>query len=429
MSIEIKEVKSKSDAKQFVNLPFEIYKGSKCWVPPLKAGDMKSLFAETNPAFDFCKAKFWLAFRNNKCMGRIGAIINDDYNKKTGEKMARFTRLEFFDEAPSNLPAGQAGSPEGGEHAGVDLPPSGGGGGALAKLISTAESWAKENGCIGIHGPLGFANLDTQGLLVEGFEHLQSIGSVYHHPYYHQQLEKLGYAKEIDWLEFRLTIEEKIVEKVSRGAALIQKRYGIEALHFKTMDELLPHSDDIFNILNDAFRELPFVSEFSPRMIAFYKEKYIKLLNPEFVKMVTMKRKAPSNSPEGGEHDREANSIPPHRGDGGLELIGFVVGLPSLSEAMQKANGKLFPFGFLHILKARKGKDVMDQLLTGVKKEAMYTGAGVVLMAEIQKEMVSKGMTHIETTGIFETNINAIANWKSYGHIQHKRKRCYRKMF
>ena len=372
MSVEIREVRIKADAKQFVNLPFDIYKGNKYWVPPLKAGEMKSLFAETNPAFDFCKAKFWIAFKNGKCVGRIGAIINEDYNKKTGEKMARFSRLESFDDTE-----------------------------VFSKLISTAEAWAKENGTIGIHGPLGFANLDTQGLLVEGFDRLQSIGSVYHHEYYHKCLEKLGYAKEIDWVEFRLTLGLQPVEKANRGAALIQKRYGIEVLHFKTMAELLPHSDTIFRILNDAFSELPYVSAFSPRMMAFYKEKYIKLLNPEFVKMVKMKG----------------------------ELVGFIVGLPSLSEAMQKANGKLFPFGFLHILKARKGKEVMDQLLTGVKKEVISTGAGVILMAEIQKEMLRKGMKYIETTGIFETNINAISNWKNYEHIQHKRKRCYRKIF
>ncbi|MBI4930470.1 MAG: hypothetical protein HY841_06890 [Bacteroidetes bacterium] len=401
MSIEIKQVKSKSDAKQFVNLPFDIYKGNKFWVPPLKAGEMKSLFAETNPAFDFCKAKFWLAYKNGKCVGRIGAIINEEYNKKTDEKMARFSRLEFFD---GSTPL-TTGSPE-----------------VIAKLISTVEAWAKENGAIGIHGPLGFANLDTQGMLVEGFNHLQSIGSVYHHEYYHRHLEKLGYVKEIDWLEFRLTVNPRIVDKVTRGAALIQKRYGIEVLHFKTMNELLPHSDTIFKILNDAFSELPFVSEFSPKMMAFYKEKYIKLLNPEFVKMVI----APP--PKGGSTGKASASFPLSGGLRGA-LVGFIVGLPSLSEAMQKANGKLFPFGFLHILKARKGKDVMDQLLTGVKKEVMYTGAGVVLMAEIQKEMVSKGMKHIETTGIFETNLNAISNWKSYEHIQHKRKRCYRKMF
>ena len=400
MSIPIKEVKTKSDAKQFVNVPFDIYKGNKFWVPPLKAGEIKSLFPETNPAFDFCKAKFWLAFKDGKCVGRIGAIINEAYNKKTGEKMARFSRLEFFDDIA-----------------------------IVKQLISTAEAWAKEQGMIGIHGPLGFANLDTQGMLVEGFDHLQSIGSVYHHPYYHLHLEKLGYTKEIDWVEFRLTVGQVPFEKANRGAALIQKRYGIEVLHFKTMAELLPHSDTIFKILNDAFSELPYVSEFTPKMMEFYKEKYIKLLNPEFVKMVMMKRKAPSNSPEGGELGRETNSNAPLRGEGGLELVGFIIGLPSLSEAMQKANGKLFPFGFWSILQARKGKDVMDQMLTGVKKEVMSTGAGVILMAEIQKEMLSKGMKFIETTGIFETNQNAIANWKNYEHIQHKRKRCYRKMF
>ena len=372
MAAEIREVKTKADAKQFVNIQFDIYKSCKYWVPPLKEGEIKSLFPETNPAFDFCKAKFWLAFKNGKCLGRIGAIINEDYNKKTGEKMARFTRLEFFDDAE-----------------------------VVSKLISTAETWVKENGMIGIHGPLGFANLDTQGMLVAGFDHLQSIGSVYHHPYYHQHIEKLGYAKEIDWVEFRLTVGQQAVDKANRGAALIQKRYGIEVLHFKKMEELLPHSDTIFNILNDAFSELPFVSPFSPKMMAFYKEKYIKLLNPEFVKMVKLKG----------------------------ELVGFIIGLPSLSEAMQKANGKLFPFGFLHIVKALKGKHVMDQMLTGVKKEVMSTGAGVILMAEIQKQMLSKGMNYIETTGIFETNTNAISNWKNYEHIQHKRKRCYRKMF
>ena len=372
MPVEIKELIIKAHAEQFVSLPFQIYKSCKYWAPPLKAGEMKSLFPETNPAFAFCKAKFWLAFKEGKCVGRIGAIINNDYNKKTGEKMARFSRLEFFNDAE-----------------------------VVSKLMGTAEAWAKENGMIGIHGPLGFANLDTQGMLVEGFDHLQSIGSVYHHEYYHKYIEQLGYQKENDWLEFRLTLGEAAVEKANRGAALIQKRYGIEVLHFKSMSELLPHSNTIFSILNDAFSDLPYVTDFSPAMMDFYKEKYIKLLNPEFVKMVKLKG----------------------------ELVGFIIGLPSLSEAMQKANGRLFPFGLFHILKARKGKDVMDQMLTGVKKESQSTGAGVILMAEIQKVMLAKKMKYIETTGIFETNNNAISNWKNYEHIQHKRKRCYRKMF
>lgn len=372
MAVEIHEVKSASDARCFVNLPFAIYKGNKFWVPPLKAGEIKSLSPTTNPAYDFCKAKFWLAYKNGRCMGRIGAISNDDYNKKKGESRVRFSRAEFVDDTE-----------------------------VVTALFSVAEKWAKEQKAVGIHGPLGFSNLDTQGMLVEGFDHLQSIASVYHHEYYHKHLEKLGYVKENDWVEFRLTVGQAAVDKANRGAALIQKRYGIEVLHFKSMNELLPHSNTIFAILNDAFSELPYVTSFSQKMMDFYKEKYIKLLNPEFVKMVKMKG----------------------------ELVGFIIGLPSLSEAMQKANGKLFPFGFLHIVKARKGKDVMDQMLTGVKKEVMSTGAGVILMAEIQKEMLSKGMKYIETTGIFETNHNAISNWKNYEHIQHKRKRVYKKDF
>jgi hypothetical protein len=371
MAIEIKEIITPKDVKQFVNLPFAIYKGCPYWVPPLKTGEAKVLSPASNPAFDFCEAKFWLAYKNGKCVGRIGAIINDAYNKKTGEKMARFSRLEFFDDEE-----------------------------VVAALLKTAEEWAQLQGCVGVQGPLGFSNLDTQGLLVEGFDHLQAVGSVYHHAYYHKHLEKLGYSKEIDWVEFRLTIGAQAVEKANRGAALIQKRYGIEVLHFKKMSELLPLSNTIFDILNDAFCELPFVSEFTPRMVEFYKEKYIKLLNPEFVKMVKING----------------------------EPVGFVIGLPSLSEALQKANGSLFPFGIFYVLKARKGKDVIEQLLTGVKKEVMSTGAGVVLMAELQKEMINKGMKYIETTGIFETNNNAISNWKNYDHIQHKRKRCYRKM-
>ncbi len=371
MAVEIREAISKSDLKKFVKFPFSLYKGNKFWVPPIIKDEIHSLMPEHNPAFEHCKAKFWLAYKNGIVAGRIGAIINETFNEKTSEKTGRFSRIEFIN-----------------DHEVVSL------------LTKTAENWLREQGMNKVMGPLGFNNLDLQGMLVEGFDHLPSIASVYHMPYYFEHLEKLGYEKEIDWIEFRLTLGNAPVEKANRGAALIQKRFGIEVVHFKDMAELLPYSDTIFSILNDAFSDLPFVSPFSPKMMAFYKDKYIKILNPEFVKMVKLKG----------------------------EMVGFIIGLPSLSEAMQKANGKLFPFGFLHILKARKGKDVMDQMLTGVKKEVMSTGAGVILMAEIQKQMLSKGMKYIETTGIFETNSNAISNWKNYEHIQHKRKRCFKKV-
>lgn len=367
----LKLVETKEDGKEFVNLPFLLYKGNPNWAPPLKEGELKSLFPATNPAFKYCKAKFWLAKDGKKTVGRIGAIVHEPYNKKTGEKWVRFTRFECINDI-----------------------------GTATLLVNAAMDFGKSHGMEKIHGPLGFSNLDTQGMLVEGFDHLQSIGSVYHLPYYHVLLEQLGFQKEMDWVEFRLTLSEAPVEKANRGAELIKKRYGIEVVHFKRTAELLPHSKELFGILNDAFSQLPFVTPLSPEMMEFYKDKYLKLVNPSFVKMLRMKG----------------------------ELIGFVIGMPSLSEAMQKASGSLLPFGWIHLLHAMKGKSVLDQMLTGVKQEHQATGAGVILMAELQKEMIKRGMQHIETTGIFETNTPAISNWKNYQNIQHKRKRCYFKV-
>jgi hypothetical protein len=370
MSIEIKEVTTKKDLKAFVNLPFELYKGNEFWVPPIKDEELKSLMPDKNPAFDFCETKFWLAIKNGKVVGRIGAIVNKPYIEKMGEKRGRFTRIEMIDDQE-----------------------------VANALLQTAETWLKNQGMDKVEGPLGFTNLDTQGLLIEGFDYLPSIASVYHLPYYQKLIENYGFEKEIDWVEFRLTLGEQAVNKGMRGAALIKRRYGIEVKEFSKTEELMPYAPIIFEILNDAFSELPFVVPFNQKMIEFYTDKFIKYLNPEFVKITTL-----NNEP-----------------------IGFVVGMPSLSKAMQKAKGSLFPLGWNYILKAQKGEgvDTMDWLLTGVKKEYQSTGAAVVLAAELQNTMLKKGMKYIETTGVFETNHNVISNWKNYEHVQHKRRRCY----
>lgn len=370
MSITIREVKTKSGYKEFVKFQFDLYKENKYWVPPLIKDEINALDPSKNPAYSFCKAKHWIAYKDNKPAGRISAIINSKYNQKVGKQTGRFSRLEFIQDQE-----------------------------VLNKLFETAENWLKQHEVDLVYGPLGFSNLDTQGLLIEGFNYLPSIASVYHLPYYKEMIEQCGYEKEIDWVEFRLTVGEKAINKASRGAQLIQKRYGIEVLHFNNTSELKPYSKLIFEILNDAFQDLPFTAPFSNEMMDYYAEKYLSVLNPEFVKMVKLKD----------------------------EVIGFVVGMPSMSEAMQKAKGKLFPFGFIHLLKAKKGKttDTMDQLLTGVLKEHQATGAGVILMAELQNAMLKHNMKYIETTGIFETNTNAISNWKNYDHIQHKRRRAF----
>ena len=248
-----------------------------------------------------------------------------------------------------------------------------------------------------IHGPLGFTNLDTQGLLVEGFNYLPSIASVYHLPYYKDHFERLGFEKENDWIEFRLTITEAPLKKAKRGAELVKQRYGVKVVSFTKRSEMQPFAKKIFEVLNDAFQFLPYVSFLNEKMIKLYSDKYFNILNPKFIKVVTK-----DNEP-----------------------VGFFVGLPSLSVAMQKAKGSLFPFGFLQVLKALKKPEVIDMLLTGVTQDYQNAGIAVILISELQEEMMKSGIKTLETTGIFESNQNVITNWKNYESIQHKRRRCY----
>lgn len=366
--VQIKEVSSKKDMKQFVSFQFDLYKNDKFWIPPIIKDELKQLDPKANPAFDFCDTKFWTAWKDNKCVGRMGAIINHDYNTKVGEKLGRFSKVEFVD----------------------DVEVSG-------ELFRVAEAWLKQQGMKKIHGPLGFSNLDTQGMLIEGFDFLPSIGSVYHKSYYKKHLDDLGFGKENDWVEFRLTLGEKAVNKGIRGAKLIKRRYGFEVVRFSTKAELKPYIKPLFQILNDAFQELPYVTKFNDKMIELYAEKYLKVLNPKYVRVVKKDS----------------------------DIVAFVIALPTLSEAMQKANGKLFPFGFYHILQALKQPKWLDLLLTGAVHEHQNSGTAVILFAEIQEEMMKQGITIMETTGIFETNHNVISNWKNYEHIQHKRRRCF----
>jgi hypothetical protein len=368
MSVEIIEVKTAAQIKAFAKFPFSIYKGNAYWVPPIIKDEIHALDPQKNPAMEYCDSQFWLAKKNGKYVGRISAIINHKYNEKVGEDLSRFSRLEFVDDAE-----------------------------VFTTLMDTAIQWARNKGMKKIHGPLGFSNLDTQGMLIEGFDHLQSVASVYHLPYYKGYMDNYGFEKENDWVEFRLTLGEKATNKGNRGAALIKRRYGFEVMKFEKSEELRPYVKDVFNILNSAFAKLPYVTPFNDKMVELYAEKYFKVINPKYVRMVTK--------------------------DG--EIIGFLIAVPSLSVAMQKANGKLFPFGFIHILNAMKNPKVMDFFLTGVKPEYDNAGVAVILFAEVQNEMMEAGIDQMETTGIIETNHNVISNWKNYEHIQHKRRRCF----
>lgn len=370
MAIEIKELKGARGYKDFVNVQFDIYKGNDYWVPPIKKDEVKALQAEFNPAFRFCKAKFWTAHKDGKCVGRIGAIINAKYNEKTNTKVGRFSRAEFINnEEVSSI------------------------------LFETAEKWIVSQGMSEVQGPLGFSNLDHQGMLVEGFDHLPSAASEYHHSYYKDHLVRLGYEKEIDWVEFRLFLEG-MPEKAKRGAEIVMKRSNLTVKSFTKSSELQAYSVQLFEILNEAFKDLHSVIQLDRPMIDYYVKRYLMLLNPEFVKLV---------------FDEEEN------------LIAFIVGLPSLSKALQKANGSLFPFGWYHINKALKRPKVIDLMLTGILPKYQAKGVTAVLFYELHEVMEKYGVTEMETTGIFETNQKVIQNWKNYENIQHKRKRCWKK--
>lgn len=365
--ISIKTVEKNSDYKQFVNFPFELYKNNKFWIPPLKKEEAKHLKPETNPAFEFCDGKFWLALENGKCVGRIGAIINHSYNTKIGRTMGRISRMEFVDNKEVS-----------------------------SLLFKTAEEWLKSKGVEAVHGPLGFTNFDNQGLLIEGFDYLPSVASVMHWPYYKEHFEAYGFEKENDWVEFRLKIEE-VPEKASRLADIIKKRNNLEVIHLQDEKELPQYSKSVFKLMEKAFDELPYVAPFPEHVVNFYAEKYFKILKARYV--VVIKK------------------------DG--ELVGFIVGLPSLSKAMKKANGKLFPFGFYHILRAMNHPQDMDLLLTGVDPHFQKMGLPAILISELQKSMIDNGVEYVETTGMFESNTKGATHWKNYDHIQHKRRRCF----
>ncbi len=372
MSIEMKEVMTSSDRKKFVNLAFDIYKGNTCWVPPMNNDELHNINPAENPAYDFCTAKFWIVEKDKKCVGRIGAIVNHTYNEKKNENLGRICRMEFYDDYQvSQL------------------------------LFDTAETWLKQQKVEGVLGPLGFTNLDTQGLLVEGFDHVQSIASTYHLPYYQTHFEKYGYTKEIDWLEFRLFIKEVPV-KAARLADLIKERHNLKLINITSKKELLNYGLKVFNLLNLAFEDLPFVVSFDKKMMDYYIKKYFGSINHRFVKLIETQQ-----------------------GD----LAGFIICVPSLSKAFQKAKGKLLPFGFIPILKALKHPVEADIFLTAVDPKLQSMGIPAILISELQKSLIEHGVKAVETTGIFETNQKAITTWKNYDHIQHKRRRCYRKMF
>lgn len=369
MSILIRPVTDKKTLNDFVNLQLFIYKNNPYFVPQLIADEKKALVKATNPAMDFCDSMFWVAYKNGKAVGRIGALINPLINEKNNEKVGRITRTEFIDDNEV-----------------VDM------------LFDVAERWIMSKGMEKIMGPLGFTNLDHQGLLIEGHDWMPAVASDYHMDYYQKHFDRLGYQKEIDWLEFRITFPTEMPDKAWRVEEMVTNRYGLQLVEFETKADLKPYAVDLFNVFNEAFTNLFGTFQLPQKLKDFYINKYFPLLHPKFVKMVKSK--------EG-------------------EIAGFLVCMPSLAKALQKANGKLLPFGWYHLKKAFEKPTEVELMLTGIKPEMQKMGVVSVLMNNLWKTCKSYNIQYVETTGMLENNNVAIQMWKMFDHVQHKRKRCY----
>ncbi len=371
MPVQIREVNSAKDYKKFISLPYTIYKNTPQWIPPLLKEE--KAYWTKHPGLKKNKVKLFLAEKNGKPAGRIAYLVNKRYNEIHGTKTARFFGLEAVDDRE-----------------------------VFDTLLQKAEDEARQDGMKHIHGPLGYNNLDHQGLLVEGFEWPQALVSVYHMPYYKEHLERFGYAKEVDWLEMRVTLTEEPVKKGKRGAAIIKKRFGIEAWQPATKQELVEAAEDIFQIYNEGFKELHYMVPLDEEDIEFYKKSYLNVLLPQWSFFAI---------------DTKKNN----------KKIGMMLAMPSLGDALRKAKGKLFPFGLFYLIKALRKPKELDIGIIATLPEYANQGAAAVIFDRLHDVMLRHNVKVFETGGMFETNANALSNWKNYEHIQHKRKRVYGK--
>ncbi|MGD1946096.1 MAG: GTP cyclohydrolase [Croceivirga sp.] len=369
--IEIKEAKTPKALKAFVKFPFSLYKGNPYWIPPIINDELETFNKDKNPAFTSADAQFFLAFKNGKIVGRVAAIINHIEIKDQQVKKMRFGWFDFID----------------------DL--------AISKLLlDKVDKIGKENGLEYMEGPVGFSNLDKVGVLVEGFDHIGTMITWYNHPYYQKHFEAHGFVKEKEYLENKFKFAAADPKLFTKANQLIQRRYGVRPMNFTKSSEIMPWADKIFVLFNESNAKLSSYVKITDVQKAYFKEKYIKFINPEFIKFVV---------------DKEDN------------IIAFAIVMPSFSKALQKANGKLFPFGAFHLLRAKKkSKDVIFYLI-GIHPEYQNKGVTAVIFNEFYHTFKKRGVENCIRTPELEENTAIRQMWKHFNPVTHKRRRTYRK--
>lgn len=372
--IEITQVSSKSDVKKYVGFPDKLYKGVKNFVPELKSDEYSMYFPETNFSFEYCDARFFLAWRNGEIVGRIGAIVNRTANELWNQKQIRITRVDFID----------------------DMEVSG-------ALFGAVESWAKELGLTQAHGPLGFTDLDKEGLLIEGFDRMGSTVTIYNYPYYAKHFEAHGYVKDIDWVEYRIRVPEKGDERVARVSRLAEKVMERTHVHFhnlKNMKEIKPIVMQVFDLLSECYKDLYGVVPYTENVAKDYTRRFVPLLSPDFAKFIV---------------------------DDNGKLVAFGLAAPSLAAAFKKSKGRMFPFGWAYLLHALNNPKELELYLVAVHPDYQKSGLAALLMNDITASAIKRGVKFAESSPELENNKHIQDLWKSFDVEQHKRRRCFKK--
>ena len=374
MSVVVKPIKAtKSEIKKYVQFGIDLYKGNDCFVPPIVFDEIDTLLPEKNPAFDFCRAQSFMAYRDGKPVGRITAIINDVVNQRTGEKTMRFGWVDFIDDNE-----------------------------VVDALFKAAEEWGRNQGMTTIVGPLGFTDMDHEGMLVEGYDEMGTMATIYNYPYYPTHMERMGYDKEAGWVEFRIAIPEAVPDKYQRIADIVRKKFNLHTVKFTSRKKLKEkYGQALFDLINEAYDKLYGFSPLTQRQIDYYIGMYLSFLRLEDVSVIV---------------------------DEDEKLVGLGITMPSFSRALQKSGGKLFPFGWWHILKAMRGKtDTVDLMLIAVAKEYLNKGVNALLFADLIPGYIKNGYKWAESNPELEENSSVQLQWQYFDYRQHRRRCAFKK--
>ncbi|GAB5399286.1 MAG: hypothetical protein Aureis2KO_08710 [Aureisphaera sp.] len=370
--IDIITVTTPKQLKQFVTFPFSLYKDCKYWVPPLIKDEMETLDASKNPVFKNAEATYYLAHKNGKVAGRIAVIINHLEITEQEKKKVRFGWFDVIDDIE-----------------------------VTKALLEKVYEKGREHQLEYAEGPVGFSNMEKAGILTKGYEEMNTMITWYHYPYYAEHFKQLGYEKQATWVEFRLSIPPSIKEKVAKFSNIVKKRYGLSVIRFKNKKEILPYVDAMFGLLNNTYNTLQTFVPIQQYQIDYYKEKYFSFIHPDYITCIK---------------DKEG------------KLIAFSVVMPSFSKALKKANGKLMPLGWWHILQAQKKNDLAAFYLIGIDPEYQGKGVTAIIFEEMQYLFNSKGIDTVETNPELIENTAVQLLWKDYNPVQHKERSTFRKV-